>query len=130
MKVILDTNAYSEMRRGHPGVAAAVRRAEKVLFSAVVAGELLHGFRRGNRFARNRDELEDFLAEPLVELLPVTLDTADRFGRVAADLSAAGTPIPTNDIWIAAHAFQHGAELITFDAHFSRVPGLAWTTPG
>jgi tRNA(fMet)-specific endonuclease VapC len=62
-----------------------------------------------------------------VELLPVTRTTADRFGRIAAALRKAGTPIPTNDIWIAAHAFESGAELVTFDDHFAAVPGLVWT---
>lgn len=129
MKVILDTNAYSQLKQGHKGVAEAVRTSDEVLFSAIVAGELLHGFRRGTRYRQNLAELEDFLNEPPVTLLPVTFDTADRFARVAADLASRGTPIPTNDIWIAAHAFEHGAELITFDAHFARVPGLAYYTP-
>jgi tRNA(fMet)-specific endonuclease VapC len=53
--------------------------------------------------------------------------TADRFGRIAANLRRAGTPIPTNDIWIAAHAMESGAELITLDHHFEHIPGLAVT---
>jgi tRNA(fMet)-specific endonuclease VapC len=58
-------------------------------------------------------------------LLTVTRTTADRFGRIAAALRQAGTPIPTNDIWIAAQAFESDAELVTFDEHFHAVPGLA-----
>ena len=50
------------------------------------------------------------------------------FGRIAAALRKAGTPIPTNDIWIAAHVFETGAELITFDRHFDSVRGLPLTT--
>jgi tRNA(fMet)-specific endonuclease VapC len=57
----------------------------------------------------------------------VSRTTADRFGRIAAALKKAGTPIPSNDIWIAAHAFESSAELLTFDAHFAAVPGLVWT---
>jgi tRNA(fMet)-specific endonuclease VapC len=53
--------------------------------------------------------------------------TADRFGRIAAGLRKAGTPIPSNDIWIAAHVFESGAELITFDDHFKKVDGLVYT---
>jgi tRNA(fMet)-specific endonuclease VapC len=59
----------------------------------------------------------------------VTLETADRFGRIAAALRRRGTPIPTNDVWIAAHAFESGAELLSFDRHFEQIDGLAWTDP-
>lgn len=64
-----------------------------------------------------------------MSLLPVTLETADRFSRVASALREQGTPIPTNDIWIAAQALESGAELLSFDGHFARVPGLAWVLP-
>lgn len=102
------------------------RRSARILFSAIVAGELMHGFRLGGRYDRNRAELETFLERSRVSLLPVDLETADRFGRITARLRSKGTPIPTNDIWIAAHAMQHGAELLSFDGHFERVDGLAW----
>lgn len=59
-------------------------------------------------------------------LAPVTYATADRFGRVAAALRAKGRPIPTNDIWIAAHAMETGAELLSFDQHFAAIDGLVW----
>src|SRR4051812_153753 len=62
--------------------------------------------------------------EPWVALQPVTQTTADRFGRIAAALRKAGTPIPSNDIWIAAHAFETGAELVTYDKHFESIRGL------
>lgn len=129
MKVLLDTNAYTALFRGHNGVAARVRRAEQVLVSTVVAGELLFGFRNGSRFETNREELEDFLASPYVVLLPVTLVTADRFGRIAASLRRKGRPLPTNDIWIAAHAMESGADLLSFDEHFNEVDGIAWIQP-
>jgi len=64
-----------------------------------------------------------------VSLLEVSLLTADRFGRIAAALRKKGMPIPTNDIWIAAHAMQSGAELLSYDAHFARIDGLVWSTP-
>jgi tRNA(fMet)-specific endonuclease VapC len=129
MKVLLDTNAYTALFRGHKGVAARVRRSEQVLVSTVVAGELLFGFRSGSRFETNREELEDFLASPYVALLPVTLVTADRFGRIAASLRRKGRPLPTNDIWIAAHAMESGADLLSFDQHFDEVEGIAWIQP-
>jgi tRNA(fMet)-specific endonuclease VapC len=129
VKVLLDTNAYTALFRGHKGVAARVRRAEQVLLSTVVAGELLFGFRNGSRFETNREELEDFLNSPYVLLLPVTLVTADRFGRIAASLRRKGRPLPTNDIWIAAHAMESGADLLSFDQHFKEIEGIAWIQP-
>jgi tRNA(fMet)-specific endonuclease VapC len=59
----------------------------------------------------------------------VTRTTADRFARIAAALRVKGRPIPTNDIWVAAHAMETGAELLSFDSHFAEVEGLAWTSP-
>jgi tRNA(fMet)-specific endonuclease VapC len=127
MKRLLDTNAYVELLKGNVAVADLVRNAERVAFSMVVVGELLFGFRNGNRYERNLAALDDFLSQPWIELSLVTRTTADRFGRIAAALRKAGTPIPTNDIWIAAHALETGAELITFDRHFEAVRGLPAT---
>lgn len=127
MKLLLDTNAYSALAKGDGAVAEAVRRAQSLVFSAVVAGELLHGFRAGSRYPKNLATLEQFLDQPFVEFLLVTFATAERFARIAADLRRRGTPIPTNDIRIAAHAMESGAELLSFDAHFGRVEGLAFS---
>jgi tRNA(fMet)-specific endonuclease VapC len=126
MRTLLDTDAYSALKRANPVVVDLVRRSEEVLLSTVVAGELLYGFRRGNQYERNRDELDQFVASPFVTLVPVTMATADRFGRVAAALRARGKPIPTNDMWIAAQAMETGAELLSFDRHYEWVDGLAW----
>jgi predicted nucleic acid-binding protein len=126
VRVLLDTDAYAALKRGHAGVAAVLRASDSVLMSVVAAGELLFGFRAGTRFERNRADLEDFLESPFVTLVPVTLATADRFGIIAARLRARGTPIPTNDIWIAAHAMETGAELLSFDRHYEAVEGLVW----
>ena len=130
MKILLDTDAYSAFMRGHADVVARVRQVERVFLSAVVVGELLFGFRVGSRYARNASLLDAFLDSPYVDLLPVTRTTADRFGRVAAALRAKGTPIPTNDMWIAAHAMEAGAELLSFDEHYRHVDGVAWVKPG
>jgi tRNA(fMet)-specific endonuclease VapC len=129
LKRLLDTNAYAALKRNHEGVASLVRESSELVFSMIVVGELLFGFRNGARFDRNQRELDEFLAETRVSLLPVTRSTADRFGRIAAALRKAGTPIPTNDIWIAAHTFESGAELITMDDHFEAVQGLVYIHP-
>jgi len=125
VKRLLDTNAYAALKRGHEGVAGLVRQSSELVFSIVVVGELLFGFRNGGRYDRNTKELDEFLADARVRLLPVTRATADRFGRIATALRKTGKPIPSNDIWIAAHAFESGAELVTFDDHFEAVAGLA-----
>lgn len=127
MKRLLDTNAYAGLKRGHDGVARIFRESTELVFSVVVLGELLFGFRNGARFDRNVEELDELLSDARVTVLPVTQTTADRFARIAAALRKGGTPIPSNDIWIAAHAFESGAELITFDRHFGAVEGLVWT---
>ena len=130
MRVLLDTNAYSQLMRGREEVTAIVRRADEVLLSAVVAGESLYGFRRGSQFDRNVAEFRSFLDRPYVSFVDVGPVTADRYGRIAAALRAKGRPIPTNDIWIAAHAMETGADLVSADGHFAHVDGIAWVRVG
>jgi tRNA(fMet)-specific endonuclease VapC len=127
MRRLLDTNAYAALKRGHAATADLVRSSSELTFSMIVVGELLFGFRNGTRYERNVHELDEFLADARVRVLPVTRMTADRFGRIAAALRKAGKPIPTNDMWIAAHSLESGAELLTFDDHFEAVAGLVWT---
>ena len=110
-------------------MSARIQRSEQILLSAVVMGELLFGFRNGTRYKKNLGELEAFLESPHVSFVPVSRVTADRFGLIASVLRARRTPIPTNDIWIAAHAMETGADLLSFDRHFQRVDGLVWVDP-
>ena len=124
MRRLLDTNAYVAVKRSYRPVVDVVRSSEEIVFSIVVVGELLFGFQGGSRYSRNAAELDEFLASPYVSLQLVTRTTADRFGRIAAQLRKQGTPIPTNDVWIAAHAMETGAELVTLDRHFRHVAGL------
>ncbi len=126
MRILLDTNACAALLRGKPQVTSLVHHARQVLLSTVVLGELLFGFRNGSQHEKNRQELDEFLANLYVDVIPVTFTTADRFGRIATALRQAGTPIPTNDIWIAAHAIETGADLLSYDRHFETVAGLVW----
>ena len=126
MRVLLDSNAYSLLMRGHEEVAGLVRRAEEVLFSAVVVGELMYGFRRGTHFERNAADLRTFLDSPYSSFVEVGPVTADRYARITAALRAKGRPIPTNDVWIAAHAMETGADLVSADGHFENVEGIVW----
>jgi tRNA(fMet)-specific endonuclease VapC len=120
-------DAYAALKTWGPCVTALLRSSEELLLPMVVVDELRFGFRNGDRYDRNLEELDEFLAHPAVLLRDVTRVTADRFGRIAALLRKAGTPVPTNDIWMAAHALETGAELVTFDRHFERIAGLAVT---
>ena len=129
MKVLLDTNAYSALMVGDESVARLVRSASVIFLSTVVVGELQAGFRHGSRFERNQQGLESFLSNPFVHVIDVSLTTADRFGRITAALRAKGRPIPTNDIWIAAHALETGSDLVSFDEHFAHVDGLVHVRP-
>jgi len=123
---LLDANAYSMLVRGHRQVADIVRSAEEILLSAVVVGELMHGFRQGSYFDANLADLRAFRNSSYVSFVPVGEVTADRYARIAAALRAKGRPIPTNDVWIAAHAMETGADLISADRHFAHVDGIAW----
>lgn len=125
MRVLLDSNAYSRLMRGGEQVSRIVRGAEEVLLSAVVLGELLYGFRHGSRYERNARAIRAFLDNPYVSVVPVGATTADRYSRIAASLRAKGRPIPTNDVWIAAHAMETGADLVSADRHFEHVDGIA-----
>lgn len=125
MRLLLDTNAYTQLRRGSSDVADCLRSASEILMSTIVLGEVLYGFRHGTRAEANERRLGEFLAMPRVTLMPVTETTADRYARICTLLRRKGMPIPTNDAWIAAHVMESGALLLTFDAHFTAIDGLA-----
>ena len=124
MKILLDSSAYSHLKRGDRRIAEIVRGSEEILLSTIVIGELLYGFRKGSRLERNLQELHDFLSSPYVTVITVSFTTADRYARIAASLRAKGHPIPANDIWIAAHALEVGADLVSYDRHFDQIDGL------
>jgi tRNA(fMet)-specific endonuclease VapC len=122
--ILLDTNAYSAFRRGDPEGKAVLQQAPAVFVCAIVHGELLGGFAAGNREQKNRSELIAFLGTPRVSVVSVDAGTAEHYASLYVALKRSGTPIPTNDLWIAATAMQHGLRLYTLDAHFRVVPGL------
>jgi tRNA(fMet)-specific endonuclease VapC len=127
VRLLPDTSAYSGFRRGVPSVVEMISRSDSVLISPVMMGELLYGFRKGSKFEQNMKSLRRFLAHEAVEIAPLGEVTADRYSRIVMQLKRDGTPIPINDVWIAAQAMEHGAELLTSDRHFERVAGLAYT---
>jgi tRNA(fMet)-specific endonuclease VapC len=128
--ILLDTNAITALFQGETAVLDAVATADCVYASAIVIGELEAGFRGGSRYADNLAILNRFLAKPSVTILPVGRATGECFGRIKQSLKRKGTPIPVNDIWLAAQSMETGAVLVTYDGHFDLVDGLRlWTRP-
>ena len=117
----LDTSAYSNFRRGDEELAARLDRAELVGVSTIALGELRTGFLLGARRERNESELDAFLDNPVVEVLPVDSETSRHYAEIVAELREEGTPLPTNDIWIAATAARNGAMVLTCDSHFEQI---------
>ena len=126
---LIDTNVYSFAMRAEPAVVSLLRRASRIAMSSISIGELLSGFKGGIRERKNRDELAEFLDTPRVEICAVSEDTAEFYAEILDGLRRVGTPIPTNDIWIAAQAMEHGLRLISMDRHFASVPGLLLLSP-
>jgi tRNA(fMet)-specific endonuclease VapC len=121
-RVLLDTSAYSAMRRGDERLRAPVQEAIEVFLTPVVIGELLSGFVGGSLAPENRSLLREFVEASRVAVLPIDEDTAERYAAIRTYLRQQGKPIPVNDLWIAASAAQHGLRLLTLDDHFNRVP--------
>lgn len=122
--LLLDTSAYSAFKRGSQDVLELLRHAEIIVMNPVVLGELLSGFDGGQRSQKNKMELREFLGSPRVQLYPITSDTAQFYTQVYQSLKLKGTPIPTNDMWIAASALEQGCVVCTYDQHFSLIEGL------
>ncbi len=126
-RLVLDTSAYSNLRLGDDRVFDWIAKAEIVFLPVVALGELESGFALGSRELENRTLLAEFLAEPFVSVLQVTPTVAHQYGRLFASLRRAGTPIPINDIWIAATTLDCGGHLLTFDGDFENVASLDCT---
>ena len=122
--IAIDTNAYSAFKRGQADLVLVLKHAPQILVCSTVLGELLAGFPAGPREGTNRAELNLFLRSPRVHTVPCGEATADFYALVYAALRRQGKPIPTNDLWIAASCLEHGAALLTLDAHFAQVGGL------
>lgn len=126
-RIIFDTNFYAAFKKNDAAAIGILRRADSIGVNTVILGELLAGFRCGSREELNRQELEEFLDSPRVVILPIDDETAEFYAQVFHELKQKGRPIPSNDLWLAASALQHGLALATFDDHFSNVSGLLLT---
>ena len=124
MKIALDSNAYSDFMRGRKWLDA-VQQTRKIILPLFVLGELRAGFLHGNRNTSNEADLERFINTPRAEVLLPDPSTTRHYAALVAQLRKQGTPIPTNDVWIAALCLQHDLILCTSDEHFRHFPHLA-----
>lgn len=122
--LLLDTNAYAAFKRKDKEIIEIVQHAELIVISPIVMGELLSGFDGGNKAKQNKIELQAFLESSRVRVYPITLDTSHFFSQVYCALKSKGRPIPTNDMWIAAQALEHGCVVCTYDRHFDFIEGV------
>jgi len=120
--VILDTNALSAIAEAEPRAVAAFSQAQSIAIPVVVLGEYLFGIAQ----SRRRVEYEQWISHVLrtFRVLDIGVETAAKYAQVRMELKRAGTPIPSNDVWIAALCRQHSLPLLSRDSHFERVKGL------
>ena len=124
MRLALDTNRYTDLCRGNTDVVEKVETADEVWLPFIVLGELRAGFAVGSQGPRNEAVLRRFLLKSGVDVLYADEQTTHHYGNVYRQLRKHGTPIPTNDMWIAALVLQHSLTLYDRDAHFDALPQL------
>jgi len=124
VRVALDTNRYVDLCKGVTETAAVVATAEAVLLPFAVLAELRAGFALGRRAADNEQVLRRFLLKDGVGVLFPDEQTTHHYAMVFRQLRRQGTPIPTNDLWIAALVLQHDLVLHARDRHFDHLPQI------
>lgn len=124
MRLALDTNRYTDLCRNEMSVVQAVEHADEVWLPFIVLGELRAGFAVGSQGPRNEAALRRFLLKSGVGVLYADEQTTYHYGSVYRQLRKQGTPIPTNDMWIAALTLQHSLVLCARDVHFDALPQL------
>jgi tRNA(fMet)-specific endonuclease VapC len=122
MRVALDTNRITDLFRGDLELAEQLGTAVEVWIPLFVLGEIKAGFQGGTQQRHNEGLLNRLLAKPTVGVLLPSRETAEHYARIFVQLRRAGTPVPDNDLWIAALVLEHDLALITRDRHFERIP--------
>ncbi len=124
MRLALDTNRYTDLCRDVAEVITLVEHAEAVFLPFIVLAELRAGFAVGTRGAENERVLRRFLMKPGVTVLFADDQTTYYYATIFRQLKKQGTPIPTNDLWIAALVLQHNLILCARDRHFDHLPQI------
>jgi tRNA(fMet)-specific endonuclease VapC len=122
--VALDTNRLTDLFQGDTELAERLGICEEVWIPLIVLGEIRAGFYGGTQRQRNETAMQRLLNKATVGILLPTRETAEQYARLFVQLKRAGTPVPDNDLWIAALALEHDLLLITRDQHFERIPQL------
>ena len=123
-RVLIDTNIYIEFLRGDENINNILSSADFIAFSVISIGEILAGFKILGDEKKYLNELDEFLYSPRLIIYDIDSETSEFYAKIYNELRIAGNPIPTNDMWIAALALQHGIKLLTNDRHFIKVAGL------
>lgn len=123
-KALIDTNVYSAFKRNDPEIVSIFQHLDFIGINITVLGELYAGFAGSKKEKTNRIDLENFINSPRVHFVNNNMETADFYAQIFNTLKIKGSPIPTNDIWIASSALQNGLALLTLDKHFQHVEGL------
>ena len=122
MRIALDTNRITDLFRGDVGLTEQLSTAEEIWIPLFALGELKAGFEGGTQRRRNEVLLNRLLGKTTVSVLLPSRETAEHYARLFVQLRRAGTPVPDNDLWIAALVLEHNLVLITRDRHFERIP--------
>jgi tRNA(fMet)-specific endonuclease VapC len=120
--LILDTNALSAAVEEDAAVLGVLANAKQLALPVVVIGEYRYGIARSRHYARYRSLLDGLIVDVLV--LNIEEATTHHYADIQLELRRAGTPIPTNDLWIAALSRQHALPLLSRDRHFDAISGI------
>ena len=122
MKLVLDTNIYSDYAEGIPAVVDVLAiHGEEIFLPSIVLGELTYGFIKGRRQRFNERKLQEFIKKLQIEIIDVNHNVARKYGIIFLSLVKRGQKIPINDVWIAACCMETGGTLVTRDRHFRYV---------
>jgi tRNA(fMet)-specific endonuclease VapC len=124
VRIALDSNRYTDLCRNVPEAVAVVEEAVEVWLPFVILAELRAGFSLGQRGRENERTLTRFLRQPGVDVLFADDATTHHYASLYRQLRNQGTPIPTNDLWIAALVLQHDLLLCARDRHFDHLPQI------
>ena len=124
VKYFVDTSAYSAFARGDTRLRDFFKPENELTVALIVVAELRAGFAAGSHSSYNEDLLQQFLDRPSVTTCTISDATTHLYAQIYAKLRQKGTPIGTNDMWIAAMTLEYDRLLLTLDSDFSRVPDL------
>ena len=124
MRILVDTNSLTDVFRGDAALIRTVESAREVWLPFIALAEIKAGFLAGKRSVANEALLLAFLQLPYVDVVYADHETTEIYARLFLQLRRAGTPIPTNDLWIGSLAVQHQLCLVSRDGHFDKLPQI------